>query len=155
VDVWHTSSMKKAWTRGSDDEDNRDIRYLPVLGFRSRIQQRALHTVSPNLAIAGRSVGGASRWRSIPSRTRTNFCFPSRRSCSCTARALMFSHLPYISRLAVPPGAFPRASAHAAMVRSKRCRAVTHSCDFTTACVTPCASSTDLMMLLLPVASRP
>lgn len=111
-------------------------------------------TSSPSRAIAGRRVGAASRWRSMPSKTSMNLPFPSRSCCSCTRNALMLSHLPSpVSTSSTP--CFLRASCTEDKVRSSRCLVVMHSLDRMTADGISTASRTAWIMRLFPVASTP
>lgn len=112
-------------------------------------------TISPSRARAGMRVGDASRWRSMPSRTSMNFSFPCSKCWSSTTKALMLSLRP--SRLLASsscPCSF-KASFIEAIVRSRRCRVVMHSCDRTIVEGVSIASRNASTVRLLPVASTP
>ena len=112
-------------------------------------------TISPNRANAGNNVGGASRWRSIPSKTSTNLSLPANRHFSRTASTLTVSQLPGSNPLPSSSTSCGMLSLQAAIVRSSRCRVVMHSSDRTMACGTSMASNTFSTAKLFPVASSP
>lgn len=73
--MWYTCEVEESWPRARDDEDDGQIRDLLLV--KSDISMnRHMPTISPNRAIAGKSVGVASLWWSIPSKMRTNFFCP-------------------------------------------------------------------------------
>lgn len=116
-------------------------------------------TISDSLARAGRRVGGASRWRSMPSNASTNL----ERASRSMYFSILVSSAVNAASVSQRPGVDPfcRASPTRPTVLSNKWRAVTHSADLTTAyfksdgesLVSVCSSS--LMMALLPVASVP
>jgi hypothetical protein len=134
---------------------------------------RGVLTISPNLANAGGRVGGASRWRSMPSNTSTNLLFPfsdavqlERSLLSSTTSCERFSQR--------PTGPFhSTALATAPTVCSSRCLPVMHSALLTMAyrrlscgvsplgvplvasCSVASSSRIALVIELFPVASRP
>lgn len=77
-------------------------------------------TISTNLANAGSNVGGASRCRSMPSNTKTNFRRFSSSVWRCAANALMFSHRTYGERSKFVSEYASNASRHDATVLSRR-----------------------------------
>lgn len=115
-------------------------------------------TISPSLASADNSVGGASRCLSIPSKTKTNFpiaCpgFEARHSPSRTVRELTCSHLPFPNR---SHSSFrPRASRMAHNIFVNKCRPVIHSGLRTMACGTSSRARTLLTIVDLQVADIP
>ena len=117
--------------------------------------KRDRRTISPSRAMAGSSVGAASRWWSMPSKTSISLPRPPSRRCSSTTKALMLSHLPSIASMYVSSSCRSNASLVLAIARSSRCRCVIHSCDRMMANGVAMASTTALTSLLFPVASTP
>lgn len=131
------------------------LNQLPII--RRRKMTSSL-TISPNLASADNSVGGASRCLSIPSKTKTNFpiaCpgLETRHSPSRTAREPTCSHLPFPNR---SHSSFrPRASRMVHNIFVNKCRPVMHSGLRTMACGTSSRARTLLTIVDLQVADIP
>ena len=115
---------------------------------------RTGRTISPRRARAWRSVGGASRCLSMPSKTSTNLAVCSSSRPRRTAKLLRFSQRPSMSLKAIVP-CFSTSCLHASTVRSSRCLPVMHSLDLTMACGTSSACRTSVIARLFPVAFVP
>ncbi len=105
--------------------------------------------------MAGSKVGAASRWRSMPSKTRMNFSFRENSCWSATTNVLMLSHLPSRPSTSSSCPCAVNDSLIRAIVRSRRCRVVMHSCDGMIAEGVSIACRMALMARLFPVASTP
>jgi hypothetical protein len=174
--VRHTGEMQEVGTWGSHYENSSKIWDLLIISME---QQLVVYprTISPSLARAGKRVGGASLWLSIPSNTKTNLHFKS----TVVSGARPFSSLPSsttnCARLSQRPTALVHSTAFATAptVCSSKCLPVIHSAlltianskvsSFGSSPKSPLgsvgaglednASRRAFVMALLPVASRP
>jgi hypothetical protein len=152
--VWYASKVKESWLRSGDNEDDGETGDLRQVR-KCKESAYIILTISPSRAIAGKSVGGASLWRSMPSNTRTNFFRPSSRRCSCTNSTETLSHLPFTALEISTSSVSSNASLQAITVRSRRCRAVIHSRHRIIACGVKTDWRTFEIVRVLAVPSRP
>lgn len=147
--------VEEMWAWSRSHQNNGQIRHLRRSVWDLLEVLESSLTISPKRAMAGSNVGAGSLWQSMPSSTSINLPRPSRTCCNCATKALMLSHLPSPSSSTSTVVYSFNEPLTERIVRSSRCRVVTHSRD----CIMPdgvsVASNIALMVRLFPVASTP